>query len=83
MCRDSVVPVEKFLCIYLWFVISHSLHEITLSGRLVYKLSQARCQRLQQHTDVRAAVGLQLLCCYGVQCGLICDAGRWATRVGV
>lgn len=54
------------------------LPEVAVSGRLVDKLQQVGGQRLQQHADVRPAVGLQLLRCHGVQQrGLLPDgAGR-------
>lgn len=71
LCRSryskySKVPVEKLLRVLLWVVISDPLCEVTISGRLGDKLCQAGCQRLQQHADVRTAVGLELLYCYSV-----------------
>ena len=72
--KQRQAPVEELLRAQPWVIISHSLHEITLSGGLADELRQARRQRLQQHTDVRSAVGLQLLGCDGVQRGVLRDA---------
>lgn len=69
-------PVEELLRVQLRLVVRQPLHEVTPSGRLVHELRLAHCQRLQQHTDLSAAVGLEPLGGHGVQRHLV----HWAIR---
>lgn len=67
----AAVPVVQFIRVHSPPVRNHLRHEIRLFRCLRYKLSKAWNKGLQQHTDVRATVGLQYLCRHGVKCGLL------------